>query len=1370
MKRLGFAADVELSVAEIHQATSELTRQAEEIAEAVAAGNISREASDELFTTVDIDGDDQLTQKEIKKGLEEIQASTGLAGKAKGIFKDADTSGDKKIDREEFFAYMKTTWDTPEGTEGAAGIINVEALTAWLASQSTVAEKIRFSSPLGAFVRTALAKKNRADRRNKKGLRKKKGGDLVAKAEEYWEELDTTVAGLIETEKLRDLPRVFDVPIGIEPLVRQLDPKGVGKVLEDTFIQWYCSSEVPNLVKDYTEYRGLWTDVMKQIYPVGQGDEMPLGELDEGLLAYGISVDDIETIKKDMKSIVSRGDGKPKAKGLEVYAKTDDFVQWQRAESLLCDPVKKLLQKGPSVKVEAKEKKSIRQKLKRETLTQSAKRELKVFKELDVSGDGLISSAEFHDVVGLLGVELDALELEELDEEFGDEIDFDQFSEWLNSQTLVSTRVKKQVYAISMKGGRIKRADGLKGKIKSITNKAGKLNVLKKAVVGEDIAEELRNALMTIDGEARLVFDMFEINETGEVQITAIGPGGNVALSTLVGTELAREDIEDAMDELALIVEERTGNESTDYFKWEDFIGWLKSESSVAIKIVDSMAVRMTAMSSKPAGSIYVRVCKHMSNDTVRACKVVHSGKWYYEVQIGDTQPQKLGFAHTDFNIAGGSGKGVGDSENQKIKKSMAISSKDNMLASMMGTSTDLIAKSQDSSADGARPSIPLRQAHLQSWAFDGSNGQKWTGGVSSPYSGKESMVTSYAQEDAHVPHDSSHDSNVGAPIAQDFGAPKVATGWSHGDVVGCLLDLDSGEISFTLNGKDLGVAFEDVDPENGICPAATLVDGPHIFTWAVEDMRYLPAGYKSFTLALDSQDFSLLALTSEDLREEAMRRGQAWLPSEDFDAYDLVGEAIYVQDVGIGTVLAYSAGIQKSGRGHTIRFDDGEVKMSLASKGTYTVMNSDYINSFVKNQFEQRKTETESKEQERLAQGRTMLLVAEEMIRRKTHAERHGDTSVTQPLQDDDFVQLFAELDKYGESEVMTEPENFKRLFEAVGDRLHDNKMEVIMEEIAGALQMPEWWKGQMSLESLRTWIESDPKVAPLGARLNESAMRFKEDELLRALFDEIDRDGSGDLDVTEMRRLGDVTHINLTAAECNQAIAEIDIDGDGSLCFEEFELWFYGPSKIANKIKERSVAAAEMDSRESKVMLRVEDGDNVKIQGKVVTEATFETVRACKAVTGGKWYYEVMIGDRTNGQIGFARSDFQCKSADGNGVGDPLSSGQSWGYDGCGQLKLNHGATPYPDGTTPEEGNGWSTGDIVGCFLDLDAGEISFALNGVNLGVAFKGVRATNKLKIFPCATLNDGPHLFKFSSTECKYADRYKEHRVRSSFLYT
>jgi hypothetical protein len=50
-----------------------------------------------------------LTKKEIKKGLEETKATTGLAGKAKEVFKAADASGDKKIDSEDFSTYMTTT-------------------------------------------------------------------------------------------------------------------------------------------------------------------------------------------------------------------------------------------------------------------------------------------------------------------------------------------------------------------------------------------------------------------------------------------------------------------------------------------------------------------------------------------------------------------------------------------------------------------------------------------------------------------------------------------------------------------------------------------------------------------------------------------------------------------------------------------------------------------------------------------------------------------------------------------------------------------------------------------------------------------------------------------------------------------------------------------------------------------------------------------------------------------------------------------------------------------------------------------------------------------------------------------------------------
>lgn len=108
------------------------------------------------------------------------------------------------------------------------------------------------------------------------------------------------------------------------------------------------------------------------------------------------------------------------------------------------------------------------------------------------------------------------------------------------------------------------------------------------------------------------------------------------------------------------------------------------------------------------------------------------------------------------------------------------------------------------------------------------------------------------------------------------------------------------------------------------------------------------------------------------------------------------------------------------------------------------------------------------------------------------------------------------------------------------------------------------------------------------------------------------------------------------------------------GSVSFEEFQLWMESESPVALKIRRKAASASDIDSRESRVVMRIVSAmpaAELRLQGKVVDNAAFETVRACKAVSGGKWYYEVYIGDRTNGQIGFARSDFECEAQNGNG-----------------------------------------------------------------------------------------------------------------------
>ena len=35
---------------------------------------------------------------------------------------------------------------------------------------------------------------------------------------------------------------------------------------------------------------------------------------------------------------------------------------------------------------------------------------------------------------------------------------------------------------------------------------------------------------------------------------------------------------------------------------------------------------------------------------------------------------------------------------------------------------------------------------------------------------------------------------------------------WKAGDVIGCAIDMDKGQIRFSSNGKDLGVAFENIN------------------------------------------------------------------------------------------------------------------------------------------------------------------------------------------------------------------------------------------------------------------------------------------------------------------------------------------------------------------------------------------------------------------------------------------------------------------------------------------------------------------------------------------------------------------------------
>lgn len=53
---------------------------------------------------------------------------------------------------------------------------------------------------------------------------------------------------------------------------------------------------------------------------------------------------------------------------------------------------------------------------------------------------------------------------------------------------------------------------------------------------------------------------------------------------------------------------------------------------------------------------------------------------------------------------------------------------------------------------------------------------------------------------------------------------------------------------------------------------------------------------------------------------------------------------------------------------------------------------------------------------------------------------------------------------------------------------------------------------------------------------------------------------------------------------------------------------------------------------------------------------------------------------------------------------------------------------------------GETWATGDVIGCCIDLDDGNVSYYRNGRELGVAFSSVLLGPGMAYFPALSLSD------------------------------
>ena len=101
--------------------------------------------------------------------------------------------------------------------------------------------------------------------------------------------------------------------------------------------------------------------------------------------------------------------------------------------------------------------------------------------------------------------------------------------------------------------------------------------------------------------------------------------------------------------------------------------------------------------------------------------------------------------------------------------------------------------------------------------------------------------------------------------------------------------------------------------------------------------------------------------------------------------------------------------------------------------------------------------------------------------------------------------------------------------------------------------------------------------------------------------------------------------------------------------------------------------------------------------------TSSSYRTTRSTVHVKTGKWYYEAtVIAAGSNFLVGVAGPDYVA----GSGARRAYNiNGQKYGQDGFGY----------------SYGNTYTTNDVIGVAIDLDAGTLTFYKNGTSQGVAF-------------------------------------------------
>ncbi|XP_047538346.1 ATP-dependent RNA helicase Ddx1 isoform X2 [Vanessa atalanta] len=128
----------------------------------------------------------------------------------------------------------------------------------------------------------------------------------------------------------------------------------------------------------------------------------------------------------------------------------------------------------------------------------------------------------------------------------------------------------------------------------------------------------------------------------------------------------------------------------------------------------------------------------------------------------------------------------------------------------------------------------------------------------------------------------------------------------------------------------------------------------------------------------------------------------------------------------------------------------------------------------------------------------------------------------------------------------------------------------------------------------------------------------------------------------------------------------------------------------------------------------------------------------RATKGVhTKGAYYYEATVTDEGLCRVGWSTQAARL---------DLGTDSLGYGFGGTGKKSNAKNFEDY--------GKAYGKNDVIGCFLNLNNGDISYTINGEDMGVAFKLNQSRRCDCYFPAIVLKNAEMSFNFGSTPFKY----------------